>query len=138
MIPLVVLLLAFPLVAPLPATCADPCTVESTSNAYLPPVAAIASGSSVVFSSGDIGHVTVEGVALGETCFVAVASPESPPPPVTFRIVEGALRASYTDKGGAYHDAACASAVALPGGAFALPYTCRIHSTMHGVLVVTP
>lgn len=134
-------LLALPTALPAaPATCADPCTITARSVGYVSPVATIASGSSVTFVTGDIGHITADGTgtAGAPACFVTGQLVGDAPIPVTFTIAGATLRASYQDENGRAHEAACGNAQALPGGAFALPFYCKIHANMRGLLVVTP
>lgn len=132
------LALAFALVpfaAALPGACADPCEIAGDGTfGYNPAVAPIASGSSVVWTAEDYGHLTVDGRGFldgSEFCFEVWHSPEEPSPAVQFDLTDGVL---YATTAGVTE--ACASAVATPAGA-ALPYFCALHPTMHGVLVVT-
>ncbi|MEA3200912.1 MAG: hypothetical protein QOE90_2340 [Thermoplasmata archaeon] len=133
-------LLALPLATTAaPPTCADPCSINATSEGYVLPVATITSGSTVVFTSSDIGHATADNAVLGDSpCFLLPESPGSPSPVLTLTISGGHLVASYTDLDGRAHNATCNNAVALPDGGFALPYLCKIHTTMRGLLVVEP
>src|SRR5581483_5670142 len=133
--PILIVLLALPTAQPLPATCADPCTITAMVEAYVLPANVIADNSTVDFVSGDIGHVTADGIS-GSTCFSVSQGPGNPSPGIRFYISGGQLRANYSDGSGS-HDNACTSAVALPDGSFVLPFYCRLHPNMRGALVVS-
>lgn len=135
-LPLVVLALALPLVgaAPLPTHCGEDCRIDASSTGYSPPVATIASGSSVTFVSTDIGHVTrdVGITASAAACFEAYGEGfGGEATPVRFDLQGTQLVATIEGV-----TTRCASAVATPAGAM-LPYFCSIHPTMRGALVVT-
>lgn len=135
-------LLALPLfaTAAAPATCSDPCSIVATAEAYKLPANVITSGTSVVFSSGDISHVTTDGAPVGAqaSCFQLSQIPGTPSPALTFTITGGSLVASYVDENGRTQTATCLNAIALPDGGFALPFYCKLHANMRGLLVVEP
>ena len=132
-----VAILATPLASPAATTCGNPCGVTATSLLYELPANVIASGTTVSFTTGDTTHVTADGgipiVASATSCFQLTQSPGGGATSVTFTISGGALLAN-TGSG----NVTCTNAVALPGGAFALPFYCKLHTNMRGVLVVEP
>lgn len=115
-----------------PLACSQNCTIAGSSTAYNPPVLELASGSSVVWTSTDIGHINADGVLNGDACFIAVYSTEDASSPTTFEIVGNTLEATVDGE-----TLACNTASRLPDGSFVLPYYCVIHTPMRGALVIT-
>lgn len=116
-----------------PLACSANCTIGSSSTAFNPPVLEVASGSSVVWTSSDIGHVNADGILASDACFIVEYSTEAPSNPTTFKIVGNTLTATVGAE-----TLTCATAQALPGGSFLLPYYCVIHTPMRGALVISP
>jgi len=122
-------LLALPMAstASIPETCPDPCSIANGGVSFW--IAPIRSGSHVVFD-GDGGHAMADGTSIagdGPTCFTVPNGT-----PVRFDITGAALYATVVDE-----STECTTAETLPDGSFALPYHCRLHPTMRGVIVVS-
>jgi plastocyanin len=126
-------LAAAPLAVALPGACAEPCIIESDSLGYRPPVVTIASGTSVVWTTLDVTHVSVDGLNAGDAdlCFAAIAQEGEPSLPVRFDLAAGQLVATTGEE-----SLVCENAV-IRASAATVPYFCDLHPTMRGVLVVT-
>lgn len=130
---LLVALLALPAVTALPALCGSDCRIAaSTFPGYDPPLAVLASGSTVTFHSTDIQHVTRDSGVGSPRCFLVGHEGGQDSPPVRFDIVGGALVATAQGE-----SAVCGSAVGDGAGGYALQYFCVLHPLMRGGLVVT-
>lgn len=128
------LVLALPLAAALglPTTCASDCAVAASSLGYLIPANVIASGTSITWSSSDIGHITRDLTTGGaNACFEVLSTPGSPSQPVRFDVLDGALKATVDGV-----TTTCTTAVGVDG-TFAVTFFCTIHPTMRGALVVS-
>jgi hypothetical protein len=138
LLPTLVALLAIASSAPAtPLACAANCTVTASSvTGYVNPVLEIVSGAVVTWHVTDVAHIERDGptVPAGAPCLNA-ASGLGSDASVRFDIVGGALYA--TQIGGEDGTVRCASATALPGGSFLLPYACALHPTMRAALVVS-
>ncbi len=129
-----------PLSAATPAACTGPCEVAGHSFGYRPPVAEVRSGADVVFTSVDIGHLTVEQntFASDPSCFAADANPTDPADPVRFEIVDDAIVATTNPDTPSAVSAPCLTAQKLFDGAYVVPFVCVFHPVlMKGALVVT-
>lgn len=131
-------LVALPFAGPALAgdgTCLPSCEVSSSTVAFLPPVTIVERGSSVEWSSLDIGHAASDmwdgttPPTIG-TCFFTDYTPARPNS-AYFTIQDGALFA-LSDLG--FEE--CEHATALPDGSFVLDYICPYHNRMTGTLVV--
>jgi plastocyanin len=134
LVPLLAFALAFALAPAIatPLACVGECTITGSSEAFILPVQEVQSGSSVVWTSIDIGHTNADGAVGGARCFVASYSAGDASSPVRFDIAGDQLTATTDGE-----TQTCGNAVATPAGAFVLPYYCVIHPVMRGVLVVT-
>src|SRR5207248_3146105 len=108
----------------------------TTLTGYNPPIAIIANGDSVTWTSTDGGHNQRETslpTPLGSptACF-SVASTTSGSSSVKFDVSGGAVTATVGST-----TATCHNAVSLAGAAFVIPYHCTIHANMNGFVVVT-
>lgn len=120
-----------------PAACVDNCTILAAFPGYVAPVAEIASGASVIWSSVDSSHPTGEQTTFaggGTPCFLAGTGPGSPSQPVDFAITGDGVTATSAGFG----TVLCASAIALGDIGFVLPYACKIHPWMQAALLITP
>ncbi len=126
-------------IAAVPATCANPCGLQGSALGFVTPVAIVTSGSTVSWTALDITHVNADGsgIQVTDTCFRVTYSNTAASTPVTLTIVGSELQATY-DVGGVPTTSTCATAKALPDGSFALPYYCKLHPEMHGLIVVEP
>jgi plastocyanin len=126
-------LLTMPLVGALPVVCGTDCHIDASSTGYTPPVAILASGSSITWDAIDIGHVTRDGPLAGaDTCFMVVSPSGGDAPPARFDIMGGTLFATVEGE-----TTACTAAVGNEAAGFTLNYFCAIHPTMRGAIIVT-
>lgn len=126
------LVLALPLVAALPGVCGEDCRIDAASTGYAPPIAVIASGSSVTWHTVDITHVTRDQIiGPGAACFEVGAGRGQDAPAVRFDVTEAGLIATVEGE-----STTCSNALGAAAG-YVLPYFCTIHPTMRGALVVT-
>lgn len=135
-----ILLVMMPAQASTPLACTDPCEVESHSFGYRMPVVEVENGTNVLFTSIDIGHLTVEQntVSSDPSCFAADANPTTPPPPVRFSIQDGSVVATTNPETEDASSAECLNARELFDGAYVVPFVCVFHPVlMKGALVVT-
>lgn len=119
-----------------PLACPSPCGVASNAvTGYIPAVAEVASGGTIVWSATDVQHVQVDhGPAFRDACLVTLASPFNGPDAARFEIVDGRLFATTASLG----TLECVNAQPLPAGGFGLAYSCTLHATMRGTILVTP
>jgi plastocyanin len=99
----------------------------------MPPVTQIRSGTQVLWTTATGSHPTTNTTSVAQQCFSVAVGPNVVPVAVQFDVADGALAA--TDDG---KTTPCGNALALPTGAFLLPYQCILHVEMHGALVVEP
>ena len=125
-LPLLAVLAAAPFVAA--DACAPTCTLLAHTQAFVTPVAAVTSGSTVLWQTLDVGHTATDRVG---GCFHTSFS-EAELGRALLVVADGALYAS--GEGGPLE--ACASAQALPDGSFLLDYVCLFHPSMEGKLLV--
>jgi plastocyanin len=104
--------------------CTPTCDVQVVTGLFAPPVVAADDGASVTWHTLSGIHTTTS----DDGCFDA---PVATTPTVTFTNVGGV---AFADDGSGAH--ACTGAVALPDGSLAVPYHCRYHAEMHGVVLV--
>lgn len=114
--------------------CIPSCEVTSNSAAFVPQATILERGSSVEWSSFDIGHAAADDAGPGPgsvgTCFWTDYTPARPNS-AFFTISEGVLLA-VSDFG----LLECEHARALPDGSFVLDYVCPYHDRMVGTLVI--
>lgn len=123
-------LLAVPLVAAGGATT----DIDATSTGYTPPVAVIASGDLVTWTSIDITHVQRDMTltASAVACFEVGAGHAETSPAVRFDATASGLVATVDGE-----SRVCSGAIGAGAAGFVLPYFCSIHPTMRGALVIT-
>lgn len=122
-----------------PITCPDACTIGATSEGYLPPVVVVTEGALVSWEAIDgTPHANTDaGLSVDPCMFVDIPGGEVSEP-IAFEILDGELRVR-DDLGPNETTTACANAVALPNGGFAISYFCVLHpQLMRGALVVQP
>lgn len=127
-------------VAAAPATCGNPCTIDSFGLGYVPPAASLANNTTVVFTSLDSTHVHADKLPVGtfDECFVVASAPGSPSPGVRFGIWSGKLWATAPNATGVNETKECVTAQPLPDGSFLLPIYCKLHPLMRTAVVVSP
>ena len=116
-------------------TCLPTCEVPShLTLGFLPPATVVQSGSSVAWSTLDIGHTASETPdATGDMCFNVFFTPQGGPASARFDLEDGVAIA----QGEGEERLACRG-TALPDGSFAVDYVCLYHpTTMNGTIVVT-
>lgn len=129
-----VALLAGPAVAG-GGSCLPTCEVLSHLLAFVPPVTEVERGSSVEWSSLDIGHTASDQFGSGPptigSCFNTDFTPASPGA-AYFTIEDGKLYAISETAGGELVE--CEHATPLPDGSFVVDYICAFHNRMVGKL----
>lgn len=111
--------------------CLPSCEIPShLTFGFLPPVTEVERGSTVYWSTLDIGHTAtdLEGFCFN-TNYAGAQRGQA-----TFTILEGRLFAASEVQGGELVE--CDAALALPGGSFVLHYVCAFHQRMEGDLVI--
>lgn len=100
---------------------------------YAPPVVVVQSGGTVTWTSNDLPNPIHHTSTSVDRCF-STAYTGASPGHATFRLVDGALRAS--GDGGV--EKPCPQATMLPDGSALLEYVCLYHAQMRGFVLVNP
>lgn len=110
--------------------CLPTCDIPSHTLGYFPPVTVVGRGSTVSWSTLDIGHTATD---LEGFCFHAeYVGPQRGT--ATFTILDDKLFAVSDTQDGSPVE--CDAARALPDGSFLLHYACLYHQRMEGHLVI--
>ena len=130
----ILVVLALPAVAALPAVCGPDCHINASSlPGYDPIVAIIASGTTVTWHSTDSQHFTRDtSISGADQCFFADHPGGAASQPIVFDIVGDTLTA--TDNG---VTSVCGNAMGNGAVGFEMDYFCVLHPFMRASLVVT-
>lgn len=130
--------LAVPVARATPLRCASPCSVQTFSFGYVPPVSEIASGTEVLWATGDASHPTSDSLDNSSRCFSVPVGEGVTPVPVRFDVAGGEVSATVAPGTPDEITKPCGTAIALETGDFALTYRCLLHFWMVGGLVIAP
>jgi len=123
-----------PLSASTDVLCSGSCTAAASLAGDTPLV--VANNSTVQWTSLDVSHLQVEmqqPLGSSATCFSVAVPGGGTSGGVLFHIEGSVLDATVGST-----TLPCTNALPLAGQGFAVPYLCRLHPWMRGVLVVSP
>lgn len=127
---LILAILPFSSVGATAPACQPSCAVDAGAGGFTPPVVLADDGATVTWAQSSGIHSTS---ADTNSCWDGTLAPRLDAVRITFDLVNGIARAH---QGSVTRD--CSGAVDLPDGSVAIPYHCRFHASMHGVIVVRP